>query len=64
MSGALADRRRRLVATALDLAALPVVGIIVMVVTGALEHAEDYAGMRWMFTIPLLGVATRAMADA
>ena len=35
---------RRLVATTIDLVLVPVVALLIMLVTGALEHAEDYAG--------------------
>lgn len=36
---------RRLAATTIDFILVPVVALIIMLLTGALEHAEDYAGL-------------------
>jgi uncharacterized RDD family membrane protein YckC len=35
---------RRLLATTIDFILVPVCALLIMLVTGALEHAEDYAG--------------------
>jgi uncharacterized RDD family membrane protein YckC len=56
---ALAGRGRRLVATLLDMVLVPLVAILLMLVTGVLEHASDWSeSARPLLRILLLGVAS------
>lgn len=48
---------RRLVATLIDLFAVPLASIVVMLVSGVFEHAEAYAGKQIYLRGFLLGVA-------
>ncbi len=48
---------RRLVATAIDFVVVPVVSIGVMLVSGAMESAEAYAGFQPILRPILLGIA-------
>ena len=54
----LAGRGRRIVATAIDVVLVPVLAVIIMLVTGTMEHAEDYAGYRPVVTVILLGMTS------
>jgi uncharacterized RDD family membrane protein YckC len=50
---------RRLLATTIDFILVPVCALLIMLVTGALEHAEDYAGdYQVPVRILLLGVSS------
>ncbi|MCY4532326.1 MAG: RDD family protein [Gammaproteobacteria bacterium] len=55
-SGELASRIRRLSATLLDLGLVFCFGLVLLLVTGWLEDAEDFAGGGSSLTIPLLGI--------
>jgi uncharacterized RDD family membrane protein YckC len=54
----LAGRGRRLAATVLDLLLVPVGTILLVLVTGVVEHAEDYVDNGWTVSIPLLAIAS------
>jgi hypothetical protein len=49
---------RRLIATLIDVILVPLFALVLMLVTGAFEHAEDYAGYRPWISALLLGVAS------
>lgn len=51
-------RGRRLLATIIDLILVFCFGLLLMLVTGALEDAEDFAGEYAWLRIPLLGVCS------
>ena len=53
----LAGRGRRLLATLIDLILVPAVSFLIMLVSGVLEHAEDFAGNQWMLRVLGLGIA-------
>lgn len=53
----LAGRGRRLAATVIDLLLVVITGFALLLVTGALEDAEDYASSYFYLRIPALGVA-------
>lgn len=55
-SGELASRSRRLSATLLDLCLVFCFGLVLLLVTGWLEDAEDFARGGSSLTIPLLGI--------
>ena len=55
-SGELASRGRRLSATLLDLSLVFCFGLVLLLVTGWLEDAEDFARGGSSLTIPLLGI--------
>ena len=55
-SGELASRSRRLSATLLDLSLVFCFGLVLLLVTGWLEDAEDFARGGSSLTIPLLGI--------
>lgn len=52
----LASRRRRLVATAIDAALVPSLTILLVMVTGVVEDAEDYADAWWLLHVLLLAI--------
>jgi len=54
----LSGRGRRIVATAIDVVLVPLLAVIIMLVTGTLEHAEDFAGYRPVVTAILLGMTS------
>ena len=54
----LAGFGRRIVATGIDVVVVPLLAVIIMLVTGTLEHAEDYVGYRPVVTAILLGAAS------
>src|SRR3569832_1941593 len=66
MSGALplAGRGRRLAATCIDMVLVPVVAILLMLVTGVLEHAADWSehGMPFLRMF-LLGLASYVLLN-
>ena len=49
---------RRFLATIIDVILVPLFALLLMLVTGAFEHAEDYAGYRPWISAVLLGVAS------
>jgi uncharacterized RDD family membrane protein YckC len=53
-----AGRGRRLLATIIDLILVFCFGLLLMLVTGALEDAEDFAGEYFLLRIPLLGICS------
>jgi uncharacterized RDD family membrane protein YckC len=64
MNATLAGRGRRLAATLIDVVLVPVVAILLMLVTGVLEHAENWTpeAMPYLRMI-LLGVASYALLN-
>ncbi|MFX3658284.1 MAG: RDD family protein [bacterium] len=52
----LAGRGRRLLATLIDAALVPAVTILLVMITGVVEDAEDYADRWWMVHVLLLAV--------
>ncbi|NJN50990.1 MAG: RDD family protein [Gammaproteobacteria bacterium] len=54
----LAGRGRRLAAAAIDLLLVPALAVVLMLVTGVLEHAEDYAGSKPLIRSVLLGLSS------
>ena len=54
----LAGRGARLVAVLIDLVLVFAFGLFLMLATGALEDAEDYAGSWFLLRIPLLGIVS------
>ena len=53
-----AGRGRRLAATAIDFVAVPTLALLIMLVTGVLEHADDYVGNQVMLRALLLGISS------
>lgn len=53
-----AGLRRRLAATAIDFVAVPTLALLIMLVTGVLEHADDFVGYQVVFKAVLLGVSS------
>jgi uncharacterized RDD family membrane protein YckC len=59
MSAPLAGRGRRLAATLIDMVLVPVLAILLMLVTGVLEHADDWTQSAMpLLRIGLLGLAS------
>ncbi|MGN6514688.1 MAG: RDD family protein [Rhizomicrobium sp.] len=59
MSAPLAGRGRRLAATAIDMVLVPALAILLMLVTGVLEHAQDWSQSALPFLrMLLLGLAS------
>jgi uncharacterized RDD family membrane protein YckC len=54
----LASRRRRLVATAIDAVLVPSLTLLLVMVTGVVEDAEDYADYWWILHVLLLAIAS------
>lgn len=54
----LAHRGRRFLATAIDFILVPTVAILLMLVTGVLEHAEDFVGFKPFIRGFLLGLSS------
>lgn len=52
----LASRRRRLAATAIDAVLVPSLTILLVMVTGVVEDAEDYADAWWILHVLLLAI--------
>ena len=59
----LASRWRRLCAAVIDYAVVPTVGVVLVLVTGAYEHAEDYVGYRPFLNGALLALASYAVVN-
>jgi len=49
---------RRFLAALIDAVATLLVGFVLMLVTGAFEHAEDYAGLNWLYSLIFLVIGT------
>jgi uncharacterized RDD family membrane protein YckC len=54
----LASRGRRLVATAIDAVLVPSLTLLLVMVTGVVEHAEDYADLWWSVHVLLLAIGS------
>lgn len=54
----LAGRGRRFIATAIDCVLVPIVALALMLVTGVLEHAEDFIGAKPLWRGLLLGLSS------
>ena len=54
----LAGRGRRLVATAIDMALVPFLTIILIMVTDVVEDAEDYVDNTWMLWVLVLAIVS------
>ena len=54
----LAGRFRRLVATLIDAILVPVLTIVLVMIAGVLEDAEDYADRWWMLWVFLLAIVS------
>jgi len=64
MSAELAGRGRRLAATLIDMVLVPALAIFLMLITGVLEHAEDWAPAAMpVMRMLLLGLASYALLN-
>ena len=54
----LASRWRRLGATAIDAVLVPAVSFLLVMVTGVVEHAEDFVDNTWMLHVLALAIAS------
>ena len=54
----LASRRRRLAATLIDAILVPALTLFLVMVTGVVEDAEDYATNLWMLWVLLLAISS------
>lgn len=52
----LAGRGRRLVATLIDMLLVPALTMLLVMITGVMEHAEAYRNSMWMLNVFLLAV--------
>ena len=52
----LAGRGRRLVATLIDMVLVPALSVLLIMITGVMEHAEDYRNAMWVLWAFLLAV--------
>lgn len=52
----LAGRGRRLVATLIDMLLVPALTVLLIMITGVVEHAEDYRNAMWVLYLFLLAV--------
>jgi uncharacterized RDD family membrane protein YckC len=52
----LAGRGRRLVATLIDMLLVPALTVLLVMITGVMEHAEDYRNSMWIVNVLLLAV--------
>ncbi len=52
----LAGRGRRLVATLIDMLLVPALTVLLIMITGVVEHAEDYRNAIWLLNVFLLAV--------
>lgn len=59
----LAGRFRRLVATALDALFVPLLTIVLVMIAGVLEDAEDYRDSAWMLWVLILAIASYLMLN-
>ena len=59
----LAGLVRRSLATIIDFVLIPVSGFLIMLVTGAMEHAEAYAGNQMIIRPILLGIASYLLVN-
>jgi len=54
----LAGRFRRLVATVIDAILVPAVTVVMVMIAGVVEHAEDYTDNWWMLWVFLLAIVS------
>ncbi len=54
----LAGRFRRLVATVIDAILVPTLTVVLVMIAGVVEHAEDYTDNWWMLWVFLLAIAS------
>jgi len=54
----LAGRLRRLVATLLDAVLVPTLTLVLVMITGVIEDAEDYVDYGWIVWVLLLAIAS------
>jgi len=54
----LAGRGRRLVATLIDMLLVPALTVLLIMITGVMEDAEDYRNSMWMLNVFLLAVVS------
>lgn len=54
----LAGRGRRLTATLIDMALVPLLSVLLIMMADVLEDAEDYANDQWMIWVLLLAIAS------
>jgi uncharacterized RDD family membrane protein YckC len=54
----LAGRGRRLVATLIDMLLVPALTVLLVMITGVMEHAEAYRDSMWMLKVLLLAVVS------
>ena len=54
----LAGRGRRLVATLIDMLLVPALTVLLVMITGVMEHAEAYRNSMWMLNVFLLAVVS------
>lgn len=59
----LAGRFRRLIATALDALFVPLLTILLVMIAGVLEDAEDYRDSAWMLWVLVLAIASYLMLN-
>jgi uncharacterized RDD family membrane protein YckC len=52
----LAGRGRRLVATLIDMLLVPALSVLLIMITGVVEHAEDFRSAMWVLHVFLLAV--------
>ena len=54
----LAGRGRRLVATLIDMLLVPALTVLLVMITGVMEHAEAYRNSLWMLNVFVLAVVS------
>lgn len=54
----LAGRGRRLVATLIDMVLVPALSVLLIMITGVVEHAEDFRDAMWVLYVFLLAVVS------
>ena len=60
----LASRWRRLVATLIDAILVPALSFFLVMVSGVVEHAEDFADNTWMLHVLLLAIVSYLLLNA
>ncbi len=61
---ALAPRWRRLLATAIDAVLVPTLTILLVMITGVVEDAEDYLDNQWALSVLLLAIVSYLLLNA
>ena len=59
----LAGRGRRLVATLIDMLLVPALSVLLIMITGVVEHAEDFRNAMWVLWVFLLAVLSYLMLN-